>query len=724
MIMPTDLAMTWEFPIHLFLCGLITYLFLRAWRFGYYSSIIGGLAYMMGGSIAGTASPGHDGKLFVSAMLPLILLMLTRGVRDGRLWAWGGAAITIGLAVLSPHPQALQYLLLVAGAFALYVAFANHPGFPALPRNTAIARLGLAAVAVGVGMLIGAVQYMPLLFEYLRASPRAGGHDVATAASYSFPIEETFNAYLPQFSGILDRYWGRNGIHFHSDYFGAVVLVLFGAAFGETNQKNMRRFWIGIGIVSLLWAFGGNTPFFQLILAVVPGTKYFRAPSVIIFVTAFAVSVLTAMGAERILSRRVSARYAIGWGIAAAVIAVLISVGGYTALSNAVLSSMSSIYPAEYMASFADHAAQNATAAIFGAWRSFAFVAFAAGVIWAFINGRITPKAAAIALAVLVTVDLWSIERLYWIFSPRASTLYATDPAIDAIRNSEKQPGKMGRVLVLAVGESLLDRDAAFSGNALWSHDLRTVCGYHGNELGRYQRVAKCEARNPQALLDPSMWRHENVRFLYTGLKPSDLTGLDTALKLSGPIKLLGGPVRDAAGSMVYSYELPVDNPTAWVATAMATAPDDQALATVLDPRFDPARVAILDSASGVTVAPLQGLPAPAAQRATVTSAPPGAYDISLDQPSTAGQALVVSDNYFVGWHATVNGAPAVVARTNFNLIGVVLPAGAKSVELRFVDAAYERGKVFTWVAVLLALLMLAGGFAADRRNRGTSAPA
>src|SRR5262249_42230746 len=29
-IMPTDIAMTWEFPIHLVLCGLFTYLFLRA----------------------------------------------------------------------------------------------------------------------------------------------------------------------------------------------------------------------------------------------------------------------------------------------------------------------------------------------------------------------------------------------------------------------------------------------------------------------------------------------------------------------------------------------------------------------------------------------------------------------------------------------------------------------------------------------------------------------
>jgi hypothetical protein len=61
MIMPTDLAMTWEFPLHLFLCGLFTFLFLRAWRFGF-TGTRQRLAYMLSGSIAGYASPGHDGS--------------------------------------------------------------------------------------------------------------------------------------------------------------------------------------------------------------------------------------------------------------------------------------------------------------------------------------------------------------------------------------------------------------------------------------------------------------------------------------------------------------------------------------------------------------------------------------------------------------------------------------------------------------------------------------
>src|SRR5262249_3205549 len=156
-------------------------------------------------------------------------------------------------------------------------------------------------------------------------SPRAGGHDFGTAASYSFPIEETLNAYLPQFSGIIDNYWGRNQIHLHSDYVGVIVLMLFGAAFGQTPQRNLRRFWIGVAVVSLLWAYGGNTPLFELLIIHVPGTKFFRAPSVIIFVTAFAVSVLAAMGAERVFARRISARYAIGWVIGAAAFGLLIS---------------------------------------------------------------------------------------------------------------------------------------------------------------------------------------------------------------------------------------------------------------------------------------------------------------------------------------------------------------------------------------------------------------
>src|SRR5215210_3087422 len=101
MVMPTDVAMTWGFIIHLFLSGLFTFGLLRAIGYSFYGSLIGGIAYMLSGQIASYASPGHDGKLFVSALFPLALWMLYKGIRGARAWIWGAFALVIGLCVLS-----------------------------------------------------------------------------------------------------------------------------------------------------------------------------------------------------------------------------------------------------------------------------------------------------------------------------------------------------------------------------------------------------------------------------------------------------------------------------------------------------------------------------------------------------------------------------------------------------------------------------------------------
>ena len=82
----TGPGMSFGFAAHLFLAGIVTFRFLRAWGLGFFPSLIGGVAYMLSGPVAGLASPGHDGKLFVSSLFPLTLLMLTRGIRDGRAW--------------------------------------------------------------------------------------------------------------------------------------------------------------------------------------------------------------------------------------------------------------------------------------------------------------------------------------------------------------------------------------------------------------------------------------------------------------------------------------------------------------------------------------------------------------------------------------------------------------------------------------------------------------
>ena len=709
MILPTDVAMTWSFMIHVFLAGFFTYLFLRAWGLGFISSVIGGVAYMMCGPIAAYVSPGHDGKLYVSALLPLALFFLVRGMRDGRNWAYGALALVLGLAVLSPHPQLLQYMLLASGAFALFLAFTEQQ-LPdgtrvRLDRREGTKRLLLALGAVVLGAIIGAIQFLPVR-EYVPFSPRAGGRDYAYATSFSLPIEEMFNFYLPEFSGILDRYWGRNGIHLHSEYLGAAAMFLGGL--GLTSQRRrFRWFWIGTLIVAVLWALGGNTPFYHLVYALIPGSKFFRAPSTMLFMIGFATAVLAALGAERLLDGSVSARYAFWWLIAAGGVALLASVGGLTSMAKVIAAS----WPGDQ----ADEAiSSNNGALILGAWRSFLVIALAAALLWLLTRRRLETRVVGLAFIGLLAMDFFSIEKQYWMFSPPASKLYAMDAALDYIR---QQP-EPGRVITEPLAAQTV-RDPMLHYDGPMVHDVRLALGYHGNELGRYQQLCgatpdtRCDLR---IVFSPSFWRHENVQYLYTNADSATIGQLFAgALKLPAPKRLVG-PVRDAAGNQVYLYRLPGDNPAAWLSTAFVRAPEDQALAAVLNPQFDPTRVAVLDTNSRIAGQQIKALPAPTTIPAHVTSYSPGRIQVQLDASPPAGTALIVSENYFPGWTATVDGRPALTDRAEFNLIGVELPANAKRIDLRFDDPAYERGKAITLIALLASLVLLVLGIVSTRR--------
>jgi len=680
MILPTDVAMTWGFIIHVFLAGLFTFVFLRSLGLGFFGSLIGGLAYMMSGNIAGLVSPGHDGKLFISALLPLALFLVVRGVRDGRHWAWGALALTVGLAVLSPHPQLLQYMLLVCGSFGLFLAFADTgAGVPA--RASALRRLGAAAVAVILGGAMGAVQYLPVR-EYVPWSPRALGKGWEEATSYSMPPEEMVNFWVPQFSGILDRYWGDNAIHLHSEYLGVAVILLAALAFARGRPAASRKlvwFFSGVTVVAMLWALGGNTPFYRLVYAIVPGTKFFRAPSTMLYVVSFGVAVLAAFGAERAVHRDVGRRYLIGWAVAVLGIGVIGAMGGLTNLGVAVA-----------LPERIDYVMANDGALRGGALRSTLFGAMALTCLFLLATGRIGRQAGGYLLAGVVAVDLWSVERLYWRFSPPAAETFASDSTIEYVK-AQPEPGR-----VLPVFDRAHGRDPFLAGDALMTHRIRSIFGYHGNELGRYQQLAYGRG----VIANPNFWHLMNVRYILTDAEDLGVQGLNRVV----------GPIRNAFGTTVYLYQMTDENPAAWLTPAIVKATDEEMLGTLLDPRFDVRRAALFDTAASVTAVQLTALPEPPAVKARTTRFEPGAIDVELDQPAPAGSALMVSENYYPGWTATVDGKPANIGRADMTIIGVELPAGARNVTLRFTSPPYETGKKVTLVALLLAMAWWAVG--------------
>jgi len=699
-----DVGMTWGFIIHVFLCGCFTFLFLRrAMRLGFFGSVAGGLAYMTGGNVAGLVSPGHDGKLFVATLLPLTLFFLHRGIRDGRRWAWGALAITVTLAFLSPHPQLFQYLLLASAAYALFLAFTAAESDVVLPRRVALQRLALALASVVLGTLGGAIQYLPLM-EYTPWSPRSGGRGWDHAVSYSMPPEELINSYLPQFSGLLERYSGRNILHFHSEYLGAAVLVLATLAIGtRVVPRRVVWFWLGAFVVALLWALGGYTPFYHVVYALVPGTKYFRAPSTMLFFVSFCTAVLAAIGVERLLNGDVPVRRAIGWVVLGGVMLLLAATGALTSLASSFVP-----FP-----ELVERVQANQAAVVIGAVRSLLAVGVVAWLAFDASKTRLPRLAMGWLLVAAIGLDLWSIVHRYWMFSPPAAQLYASDPVIDYLKHLP-EPGRVWPQSIFPPQSRIRDPYLGAHGegraDGFMVHGIRSIAGNHGNELGRYDMLTDWDTQDwPKAMLTSETLRALlNVQYVYTN---------DSVAPFAGA-KLVAGPAVNVAGNRSYLFRIAERNPMAWVVPLAVNVQDSLALLTVLDRRFDPRRAAVLDPSSSLPARPVpSSLPDSILIGVKVTTMEPGHITLTLDQPAPAGATLIVSENYYPGWSASVDGATAPIGRADFVLIGVALKAGARSVELRFADAAYAKGKTITLVAIAAMLLMLAAGVVMDRRS-------
>jgi len=162
-IMPVDLAITWGMAAHFVLAGWFTYLFARALGIRWSGAVLAAVSYELTGIVASQMSPGHDGKLFVSALTPLSFWILLLAIRERKRWAYGVFAIVVALTVLG-HYNMSYFILIALGLWTLHLIFWDD----ARPRDMSpwIPLAGvLAAVVVGIG--ITSLQIIPFL-DYIK----------------------------------------------------------------------------------------------------------------------------------------------------------------------------------------------------------------------------------------------------------------------------------------------------------------------------------------------------------------------------------------------------------------------------------------------------------------------------------------------------------------------------------------------------------------------------
>ncbi len=679
-LLPIDTAMNLGFALHFVVAGCAMYALLRALGMGWTAAVVGGVAYELSGILASLVRPGHDGKLFVSALAPLAFLALVRAVRDRRTGGYALLALTVGLCMLSPHYQMTYYVLFAAALWTLWLVFLD-PQRPAGIRWPIVLAAALGAVLLGVA--IAAIQVLPFL-SYIPFSPRAAGGPSGGweyAVGFSMPPEELVTTVLPQFNGVLENYWGRNFFKLHTEYLGALVVVLAVLGVGDRSRRALVRALAVIGLVFLLISLGGHTPFYRLWYAVMPMMDKVRAPGMAFFLVALPVAVFAAIGTERLLRREVSRG---GLLIPLGVLAGLGLLGAAGALEGVGLA-----FASEQQAA---RVAGNAGALQGGGLRLLAVVAVGGGVLWAIWNGMLRGAAAAMALAAAVVADLWSVGREFFDYREPAAELFKDD-AITAHLQAERNPFR-----VLDVG--------VYQGSYLMAQRIMTMLGYHGFEVRYYDELlgGKNEWRNAGS---PNLHDLLSVRFLL----------LPEAQEVPGFHRVVG-PVQTTPGGTGVLLERDTLPRYVRVLPGAAKLPEEQVVPTVVDPRFPVNSVVLFSDTASVEPRPLPAQGADSTPvRATLSEWAPGRMRITLDGSEQRELYLLIGENWYPDWRAEIDGREAQVHRGNHSLLTLVLPSGAREVRLRFASDEYARGRLVTLAALLVVLGLFLWSFRQGRRS-------
>ena len=680
LVLPPDLVFSLSLALHFALAGLFTYLLLRAMKLEWGAAFVGGAAYMFTGMLLSLVTAGHDGKIYVSALLPLAFLFLYRGVTRGDWRSYLGFGAVVGLSLASPQVQLAYYALMADGFFWLFLVFFSKE------RPASHVWWQSAALFVGalvVGFALDAIQLVPFLQNIAytgRAAPGSMSSGWGYATQFSMPPVEILNVIWPSFSGtsLLQTYWGQNGFKLHNEYFGVTTLILASFAFLLAERRRIVWFLVFLFAYGTLFAFGGHTPFYRLPYALLPGIRLTRAPGMMFFLPAFATACLAGLGTQALLQSDATLRLR----------RVLIWVGG---LAAAMLLAFAGAWKG-FMLGLAPQAASAIDAAYRGfeldTVRAVVLAAIVLGLILALKSGRLRGPTWATLMGVLVLLDLWNGERHQLIFGPSAKEQFAPDGVVRALQGDST----VFRVLRAPSG--------CYTDNYLMLYGISGMLGYQGTELHAYDELlgGKCEWRH---LGSPNVWQLLAVKYVV----------INHSVKIPTLAPVGDGPVTSQDGTPMYVYRYTDAQPFARVVAEAFKAPDAQVPTTLIDPRFDPRRILLVPPDAPVGVTSLASLPDTVPDAVETREVRPDAYRFELAQPLEKPGYLFVAENYYPAWRARVDGKPQPVVRAQMSLMAIPLPAGSRVVDLTFHSSRYVLGRAITVVTLLLVSGLAAYGW-------------
>lgn len=698
-----------------FMLMLGFYILLRVFGIPVWLAGLGGIMWAFSSYFFILISAGHIWKFITLAYVPPTIAGIVLAYRGKLLWGGILTALFVALQITSNHVQMSYYFFFVI-LFFVGAYFEKAWRTKTLPQFFKASAVLIVAALVGIAANVSNLYHT---YAYSKETMRGKSELVQTGdaakqtssgldrdyiTQWSYGIDETLTLLVPNFKGgasaalsqsetamskanpmysslygSLTQYFGTQPMTSGPVYVGAFVLFLF--VLGCFIVKGPLK-WalIGATFVSIVLSWGKNfMPLTDFFIDYVPLYNKFRAVSSILVIAEFTIPLLAIFALKRLLEepeilkqekKPLGISLLLTAGIALLLAVAPGSIGsGYVPaqeaqmLQNAVNQQM--IPANELSGILANLGEMRAELVSSDALRSFIIIGIGCSLLWLYASGKLRSSLTIAGITILCLADMWGVNKRYLNdaqFVPhsiRTETFTKTNTDELILQDTSLD------YRVLNFATSTFDDN-----NTSYWH--KSVGGYHPAKLRRYQEMIEHH-------ISPEM----QAAYKAIATAGGEMDSVD-ANKFRVLNMLNTKYFIFPAGQQ--RQTVPILNPhaygNAWFVNKVQYVNNANEEIDALD-SIIPTETAVVDARfkdvlKGATESYKDSL-----SSIRLTSYTPNrlTYETNNAQDGIA----VFSEIYYPdGWHVTIDGQPAELARADYILRTMHVPAGQHTIEMRF----------------------------------------
>lgn len=487
-------------------------------------------------------------------------------------------------------------------------------------------------------------------------------------------------------------YWGNQPGTGGPAYAGAIICFLF--VLGMFLVKGRMKWWlVGFAALYTVWAWGKNfSSINYLFFDYFPMFNKFRAVTMTLAFTQLFMVILGSLALNEIIKRKLSWKELqrplwISFGLTGGVALILALMpqlffsfrGPYDAqlIDNLTQSVQDRSFAEEIVRAIAD---DRASLFKVDAFRTFVLIALTVGLIVLWMRDKIKPVVFFSLLAFMVVIDMFGVGKRYlnnddFVSKQQAENTRQPGPADQEIL---KDPDPHYRVFDLT-------RSPFQSAEASFFH--KSIGGYHGAKLRRYQELIERQIAKPSA--NPGILNMLNAKYILT-------------VGENGMTVVRPNPEALGNAWFVDSFKI------------VANADEEMAALDNLNPESE----AVLDQKFALGLKNLLIVPDSSRSIRLVSYTPDR---LVYESTATSDQLAVFSEIYYNvrdEWKVRIDGQPADLLRANYVLRALRVPAGNHTIEFSFEPVSVAVGSKIDLISSILMMILLIGAVVMNVRGK------